>query len=39
MGSKFIRFILDLKEGEYSSMAWGCDLSNEYVNINAHYRT
>ena len=39
MGSKFIRFILDLKQGECSSMAWGCDLSNEYVNINAHYRT
>ncbi|HPR42443.1 MAG TPA: bifunctional glutamate N-acetyltransferase/amino-acid acetyltransferase ArgJ [Candidatus Methanofastidiosa archaeon] len=39
MSSKFIKFILDLKKGGHSTTAWGCDLSNEYVDINAHYRT
>lgn len=32
-----IRF--DLNSGEYSATAWGCDLSYEYVRINAAYRT
>ncbi|CFX05898.1 Arginine biosynthesis protein ArgJ [Syntrophomonas zehnderi OL-4] len=30
---------LDLKSGSYSATAWGCDLSYEYVRINAAYRT
>lgn len=30
---------LDLKSGQYSATAWGCDLSYEYVRINAAYRT
>ena len=29
----------DLKEGEASATAWGCDLTHEYVNINADYRS
>ncbi len=34
-----IRVIMTLEEGEASSTAWGCDLSYEYVKINAEYRT
>jgi len=30
---------LDLGIGEGSGMAWGCDLSAEYVAINSEYRT
>ena len=29
---------LDLGSGEYQATSWGCDLSHEYVNINADYR-
>lgn len=30
---------LDMKAGPASATAWGCDLSYEYVRINAAYRT
>jgi glutamate N-acetyltransferase/amino-acid N-acetyltransferase len=30
---------LDLGMGDATATAWGCDLSLEYVRINAHYRT
>ncbi|MFV9510554.1 bifunctional ornithine acetyltransferase/N-acetylglutamate synthase [Tepidibacillus sp. LV47] len=30
---------VDLHLGEYSAEAWGCDLTYEYVRINATYRT
>ena len=30
---------VDLKSGDYSATAWGCDLSYEYVRINAAYRS
>lgn len=30
---------LDLGTGTASATAWGCDLSRDYVRINAHYRT
>lgn len=30
---------LDMKAGTASATAWGCDLSYEYVRINAAYRT
>jgi glutamate N-acetyltransferase/amino-acid N-acetyltransferase len=30
---------VDLKAGEYTATAWGCDLSYDYVRINAAYRT
>ena len=29
----------DIKMGDYSATAWGCDLTHEYVNINADYRS
>jgi glutamate N-acetyltransferase/amino-acid N-acetyltransferase len=33
----FVR--IDFDEGNFDATAWGCDLSHEYVNINAEYRT
>lgn len=30
---------VDLKSGDSEATAWGCDLSYEYVRINADYRT
>jgi glutamate N-acetyltransferase / amino-acid N-acetyltransferase len=30
---------LDLGIGEATATAWGCDLTGDYVRINAHYRT
>ena len=30
---------VDLKSGSQSAVAWGCDLSYDYVKINASYRS
>jgi glutamate N-acetyltransferase/amino-acid N-acetyltransferase len=32
-------FTVDLQQGEGVGMAWGCDLSYDYVRINAEYTT
>lgn len=34
-----IEILVDLNSGEYSSAAWGCDLTYDYVKINGDYRT
>ncbi|HZG71458.1 MAG TPA: bifunctional ornithine acetyltransferase/N-acetylglutamate synthase [Chondromyces sp.] len=34
-----IKFIVNLNIGEGKGLAWGCDLSYDYVKINASYRT
>ena len=34
-----IEILVDLNSGEYSSTAWGCDLTYDYVKINGDYRT
>ena len=34
-----VRIRLDLKQGACSAIAWGCDLTYDYININASYRT
>ncbi len=34
-----IKIIIDLGYGEGSAMAWGCDLTYDYVKINGDYRT
>ena len=31
--------IADVKMGDAAATAWGCDLTHEYVNINADYRS
>ena len=36
---KVVGIGLDLRLGSGSGMAWGCDLSAEYVAINSEYRT
>jgi glutamate N-acetyltransferase/amino-acid N-acetyltransferase len=35
----FVNVRLDLGIGTANATAWGCDLSRDYVRINAHYRT
>jgi glutamate N-acetyltransferase / amino-acid N-acetyltransferase len=35
----FVTIRLDLGIGTASATGWGCDLSRDYVRINAHYRT
>jgi glutamate N-acetyltransferase/amino-acid N-acetyltransferase len=32
-----VKIEIDLKSGPYSAKAWGCDLSNKYVEINTEY--
>ncbi|MFV0561319.1 MAG: bifunctional glutamate N-acetyltransferase/amino-acid acetyltransferase ArgJ [Enterococcus sp.] len=34
-----IRFTIDLASGEATGTAWGCDLTEKYVELNAHYHT
>lgn len=34
-----IKILVNLHSGEASAIAWGCDLTFEYVKINAEYRT
>ncbi|EOS39906.1 bifunctional glutamate N-acetyltransferase/amino-acid acetyltransferase ArgJ [Lachnospiraceae bacterium] len=34
-----VTVIADLKEGEGEAAAWGCDLTHEYIDINADYRS
>ena len=36
---KEIVIVVNLNDGEYSSKAWGCDLTYDYVKINGDYRT
>ncbi len=34
-----IEIVVSLNSGNYSSTAWGCDLTYDYVKINGDYRT
>ncbi|TAM56307.1 bifunctional glutamate N-acetyltransferase/amino-acid acetyltransferase ArgJ [bacterium] len=34
-----VRVVLDLGLGQEQATGWGCDLTGQYVRINAHYRT
>ncbi len=34
-----IEILVSLGDGEFSSTAWGCDLTYDYVKINGDYRT
>jgi len=36
---EFIQIFVDLGIGNGYSKAWGCDLTYDYVKINASYRT
>ncbi len=39
LSPKKVTVIADVKQGEASATAWGCDLTYEYVKINADYRS
>ncbi len=39
LSEKEVTVICDLKEGSESATAWGCDLTYDYVKINADYRS
>jgi glutamate N-acetyltransferase / amino-acid N-acetyltransferase len=39
LSSGEVRITARLKEGDASAVAWGCDLTYEYVRINGSYRT
>ena len=39
LGKDTVKITLDFKSGPHSATAWGCDLSYDYVKINADYRT
>ena len=36
---KEIDILIDLKDGNHTATAWGCDLTYDYVKINGDYRT
>lgn len=39
LGEKEVRFLVDMKMGDATATAWGCDLTYDYVKINADYRS
>ncbi len=39
LSEKAVTAIADMKMGEESATAWGCDLTYDYVKINADYRS
>ncbi|MEH7331648.1 bifunctional ornithine acetyltransferase/N-acetylglutamate synthase [Neobacillus drentensis] len=39
LNQPFIKILVDLHVGKGTGKAWGCDLSYDYVKINASYRT
>jgi glutamate N-acetyltransferase/amino-acid N-acetyltransferase len=39
LGGKEVLIALNLHLGRAKATAWGCDLSAEYVRINAEYTT
>jgi len=39
LSEKKVRFLVDMKMGNESATAWGCDLTYDYVKINADYRS
>ncbi len=34
-----IQILIDMNDGDETAMAWGCDLTYDYVKINGDYRT
>lgn len=39
LSEKEITALIDLKQGTETATAWGCDLTHEYISINADYRS
>ena len=34
-----VTVLVDMKDGDFEAAAWGCDLTYDYVKINADYRS
>ena len=39
LGADEVTIFVDMHEGSESATAWGCDLTYDYVKINADYRS
>ena len=39
LSEKEVTVTVDMNMGDKEATAWGCDLSYDYVKINADYRT
>ena len=39
MQEKTVNILIDLYQGDFTATAWGCDLTYDYVKINAEYTT
>ena len=39
LGAKEVTIFVDMHEGDTEATAWGCDLTYDYVKINADYRS
>ena len=39
LGAKEVTAIIELHDGNFDATAWGCDLTFDYVTINADYRS
>lgn len=39
LSAKKVIITCDIKEGDYEATAWGCDLTYDYIKINADYRS
>jgi len=39
LGGKEVTAVANMKDGEATATAWGCDLTYDYVKINADYRS
>lgn len=37
--NKKVEIIIELNDGDFNTTAWGCDLTYDYVKINAEYHT
>lgn len=39
LNQETVNIVIDLQNGMHTATAWGCDLTYEYIKINASYRT
>ena len=39
LGAEEVTIFVDMHEGDAQATAWGCDLTYDYVKINADYRS
>lgn len=39
LSKDYVEVLIDLHEGGEQAVAWGCDLTHDYVSINADYRS